>query len=149
QQVLAPYGLRFGPDPSSANRCTIGGMIGNNAYGPHALSYGRTAANVVSMQLLTGTGKILCADSDTKSFNAVNGLEELVMGELALLRTEFVRFDSQISGYSFEHLLPEPQRNLTTALVGIVGILGIILEVTIRAVPKAAVPAPYVLGYSE
>src|SRR5699024_3361818 len=112
QQVLAPYVLRFGPDPSSANRCTIGGMIGNNACGPHALSYGRTADNVVSMQLLTGTGEILCADSDAKSFNAVNGLEELVMGELALLRTEFGRFDRQISGYSLEHLLQKTSGTL-------------------------------------
>src|SRR5699024_5738153 len=68
QQDLAPYGLRFGPDPSSANRCTIGGMIGNNACGPHGLSYGRTADNVVSIQLLTGTGEILRADSGAKSF---------------------------------------------------------------------------------
>lgn len=149
QQELAPYGLRFGPDPSSANRCTIGGMIGNNACGPHALSYGRTADNVVSMQLLTGTGEILCADSGAKSFNAVNGLEELVMGELALLRTEFGRFDRQISGYSLEHLLPENQRNLAAALTGTEGSLGIILEATIRAVPKAAAPALAVLGYPD
>src|SRR5690625_4911724 len=149
QKALAPHGLRFGPDPSSANRCTIGGMIGNNACGPHALSYGRTADNVVSMQLLTGTGEILCADSGAKSFNAVNGLEELEMGELALLRTEFGRFDRQISGYSLEHLLPENQRNLAAALTGTEGSLGIILEATIRAVPKAAAPALAVLGYPD
>ena len=40
QQAAAPYGLRFGPDPSTHTRCTIGGMIGNNACGPRALGYG-------------------------------------------------------------------------------------------------------------
>ena len=35
--------LRFGPDPSTHTRCTIGGMIGNNACGSRALGYGRTA----------------------------------------------------------------------------------------------------------
>ncbi len=44
-QVLG-HGLRFGPDPSTHTRCTIGGMIGNNACGSRALGYGRTADNV-------------------------------------------------------------------------------------------------------
>ena len=37
------HGLRFGPDPSTANRCTVGGMIGNNACGSRALGYGKTS----------------------------------------------------------------------------------------------------------
>src|SRR5699024_11575442 len=65
------------------------------------------------------------------------------------LRTEFGRFDRQISGYSLEHLLPENQRNLAAALAGTEGSLGIILEATIRAVPKAAAPALAVLGYPD
>ncbi|WP_342216064.1 FAD-binding oxidoreductase, partial [Nocardia farcinica] len=40
-----PHGLRFGPDPSPQNRCTLGGMIGNNACGPRAVAWGRTADN--------------------------------------------------------------------------------------------------------
>ena len=45
-------GLRFGPDPSTHTRCTIGGMIGNNACGPRAVAYGRTADNVVGADVL-------------------------------------------------------------------------------------------------
>src|SRR5699024_588343 len=97
QQELAPYGLRFGPDPSSANRCTIGGMIGNNACGPHGLSYGRTADNVVSTQFLTGTGEVVRADSGSESFNAVLGLDQLGMADLAPLLTEFSRFELHTS----------------------------------------------------
>ena len=41
------HGLRFGPDPSTQTRCTVGGMIGNNACGSRALGYGRTADNVL------------------------------------------------------------------------------------------------------
>ena len=37
QRAARPYGLRFGPDPSTHNRCTLGGMIGNNACGSRAL----------------------------------------------------------------------------------------------------------------
>ncbi|KLL96885.1 hypothetical protein NJ76_06870, partial [Rhodococcus sp. IITR03] len=56
QRAAAPHGLRFGPDPSTHNRCTIGGMIGNNACGARALGYGRTSDNVVALEVLTGTG---------------------------------------------------------------------------------------------
>ncbi len=51
QRAAAPHGLRFGPDPSTHTRCTIGGMIGNNACGSRALGYGRTADNVESARL--------------------------------------------------------------------------------------------------
>ena len=57
QQAAAPFGLRFGPDPSTHTRCTIGGMIGNNACGPRALGYGKTADNVVGLEAVTGAGE--------------------------------------------------------------------------------------------
>jgi FAD/FMN-containing dehydrogenase len=49
QRAAAPFGLRFGPDPSSHNRCTIGGMIGNNACGSRSLAYGRTSDNIEAL----------------------------------------------------------------------------------------------------
>src|SRR5690606_25627858 len=54
-------GLRFGPDPSSHSRCTVGGMIGNNACGNRALGYGRTSDNIIGMDLLTAGGAHLAA----------------------------------------------------------------------------------------
>ena len=56
QRAAAPHGLRFGPDPSTHTRCTIGGMIGNNACGSRALGYGRTVDNVAGLRVLLGDG---------------------------------------------------------------------------------------------
>src|SRR4051812_35040363 len=56
QTAARPYLLRFGPDPSTHNRCTIGGMIGNNACGSRALGYGRTSDNVAALDVVTGAG---------------------------------------------------------------------------------------------
>src|SRR5690625_3799799 len=53
QREASAVGLRFGPDPSSHTRCTIGGMIGNNACGSRALGYGRTSDNLVELDLVT------------------------------------------------------------------------------------------------
>jgi FAD/FMN-containing dehydrogenase/Fe-S oxidoreductase len=147
QQAAQPFGLRFGPDPSTATRCTLGGMIGNNACGPHGLSYGRTADNIVSMTWLTGDGRIIEAGSGTHALDAVPGLNAFVSEHLAVIRTEFGRFGRQISGYSLEHLLPENGRNLAAALTGTEGSCGILLEATLKLVPRAAAPALAVLGY--
>lgn len=149
QQAALPHALRFGPDPSTAARCTIGGMIGNNACGPHGLSYGRTADNIVSLTWLTGSGDLITAAAGTDALNQVPGLDSFVNDNLAVIRTEFGRFGRQISGYSLEHLLPENGRNLAAALAGTEGSCGMLLEATIKLVPRAAAPALAVLGYSD
>ncbi|MGW3956075.1 FAD-binding and (Fe-S)-binding domain-containing protein [Streptomyces sp. NPDC004752] len=149
QNAALPSGLRFGPDPSTATRCTIGGMIGNNACGPHGLSYGRTADNVVSMTWLTGDGDVITAGSGTDALTAVPGLDTFVSQNLAVLRTEFGRFGRQISGYSLEHLLPENGHNLAAALTGTEGSCGILLEATVKLVPRSPAPALAVLGYRD
>src|SRR5699024_2453805 len=56
QRQARPYGLRYGPDPSTHSRCTIGGMIGNNSCGSHSLAWGRTADTVRSMDVLLSDG---------------------------------------------------------------------------------------------
>ena len=108
QRALAPSGLRFGPDPSTSNRATFGGMIGNNACGPHAVAYGRTADNVVSLNVIDGRGDRSRPPGERRRI--IPGLDELVQANLALIRTEFGRFSRQVSGYSLEHLLPELRR---------------------------------------
>ena len=57
QRAAAQHGLRFGPDPSTHTRCTVGGMVGNNACGSRALGYGRTSDNVLGLDVLTATGR--------------------------------------------------------------------------------------------
>ena len=64
QQAAAKQGLRFGPDPSTYTRCTVGGMIGNNACGARTLGYGRTSDNVTAVRVLTGTGESLHLNGD-------------------------------------------------------------------------------------
>src|SRR6185436_15566345 len=48
--------LTFGPDPATHSRCTIGGMIGNNSCGVHALMAGKTVDNIEELEILTYDG---------------------------------------------------------------------------------------------
>ncbi|MGW6694390.1 FAD-binding and (Fe-S)-binding domain-containing protein [Rhodococcus sp. NPDC054953] len=144
--AAAPHGLRFGPDPSTHTRCTVGGTLGNNACGPHALAYGRTSDNVVEMDWLTGDGRRFVAADDP---SVVDGLDRFTTANLAVLRTELGRFSRQVSGYSLEHLLPERGHHLARALVGTEGTCGLALEATVRLHPASAAPALAVLGYDS
>ncbi len=146
QRVAAPHGLRFGPDPSTWTRATLGGMIGNNACGPHAVAYGRTADNVVDLDVVDGTGRRFTAAGD---LSVVAGLDRLVTSNLDVLRTELGRFTRQVSGYSLEHLLPEHGSDLAKALVGTEGTCVTVLGATLRLVDLPAAPVLVVLGYPD
>lgn len=146
QRAAAPHGLRFGPDPSTQARATFGGMIGNNACGPRAVAYGRTADNVLELDVVDGTGRRFTA---AQGLDVVPGLDTLVTSNLELLRTELGRFGRQVSGYSLEHLLPEKGRDLAKALVGTEGTVATTLGAKIRLVDVAAAPVLVVLGYRD
>jgi len=152
--AAAGHGLRFGPDPSSHARASIGGSIGNNACGSRALRYGRTADNVVSLDVLTAAGERLTARRAGRDGLAAAGrigaeLDALVAARLAMIRTEFGRFGRQVSGYSLEHLLPENGSDLARFLVGTEGTLGMVTGATVALVPAPAAVALVVLGYAS
>jgi FAD/FMN-containing dehydrogenase len=143
QRAAAPYGLRFGPDPSTHPRCTIGGMIGNNACGSRALGYGRTSDNVEGLTVALGTGEVWNGSEPTMATERLTALGDHHLGHI---RTGFGRFTRQVSGYSLEHLLPE-RRRLDRFFVGSEGTLGVVLEATVRLVETEAAPLLVVLGY--
>lgn len=149
QKAAAPHGWRFGPDPSTHTRCTIGGMIGNNACGSRALGYGRMVDNVEALSVVLGTGEQLelGGDAPRTGGGSVDALDRLAAGDLAQIRTQFGRFGRQVSGYSLEHLLPENGRRVDRFLVGSEGTLGVVTKATVRLVRDAPVRTLVALGY--
>lgn len=157
QSRALPLGVRFGPDPSTHTRCTIGGMIGNNACGSRTLRYGRTVDNVQGLRIMTGSGEELALTSPSTVSSAprtpIDGtLKELhsIAGRgLATIRTEFATFGRQVSGYALENLLPENKFDVARTLVGSEGTLALVTEATVRLVAEPAHRALVVLGYSN
>ena len=94
QQALQPHGLFWPPDPSSAERCTIGGNLACNAGGPRAVKYGASRDNVLGLVAVTGSGQIIrCGGPWTKDATGYD-LTHLIVGSegtLALIVEATVR----------------------------------------------------------
>ncbi|MCP3799411.1 FAD-binding oxidoreductase [Allokutzneria sp. A3M-2-11 16] len=140
--ATARHGLTFGPDPSTLSRCTLGGMIGNNACGPHSVAWGTTADNVVDLDVLLADGRTITARTGSSGDPELDQrLRALTADHLAEFRTELGRFSRQVSGYGLASLLPENGFDVARALVGSEGTCGVVLGATVRLaeLPKAKV----------
>ncbi|MFI9259616.1 FAD-binding and (Fe-S)-binding domain-containing protein [Streptomyces sioyaensis] len=161
QTAAAGHGLLFGADPSTHSRCTLGGMIGNNACGSHSLAWGRTADNIVELEVVTYRGTVVrlgemtqeeideaIAAGDDRA-ELIAALHRLAQRNLAVLRTKLGRFPRQVSGYALEQLLPERRFHLARALVGSEGTLAVVLSATVRLLAPPPERALVVLGFSD
>ncbi|OPG09876.1 FAD-binding oxidoreductase, partial [Streptomyces sp. GKU 895] len=147
QDTAAPHGLRFGPDPSTHSRCTLGGMIGNNSCGSHSVAWGTTADSVRELDVITARGLRLRLGQDWAG--APDGLRDLVAGDLARLRTGFPELPRRISGYALDALLPEHGADVARAFCGSEGTLGVLTEAVVRLVAAPRARALAVLGYAD
>lgn len=147
QEAAAPHGLRFGPDPSTHGRCTLGGMIGNNSCGAHSVAWGTTADSVRELTVIRARGDRLRLGRDWAG--APEGLRQLAEGELARLRTGFPDLPRRISGYALDALLPEKGADVARSFCGSEGTLGIVTEAVVRLVEAPRARALAVLAYAD
>ncbi|MFE2043265.1 FAD-binding and (Fe-S)-binding domain-containing protein [Streptomyces sp. NPDC059477] len=147
QEAAAPHGLRFGPDPATHSRCTLGGMIGNNSCGSHSVAWGTTADSVRELSVLTARGEPLRLGQEWAG--APDGLRELIDDQLARLRTGFPDLPRRISGYALDALLPEHHADVARSFCGSEGTLGVLTEAVVRLVEAPRARALAVLGYAD
>ena len=147
RDAAAPHGLTFGPDPSTHNRCALGGMIGNNACGSHSVAWGKTVDNVVGLDVLTYRGDRLALGADGSGAvpDALRALGERVADDV---RAGFPDLTRRVSGYNLDQLLPG-QVDLAKALVGTEGTCAVLTGATVRLVESPPARALAVLGFPD
>ncbi len=75
---LKEYGLFFGPETSTSNRCNIGGMVGNNACGSHSVIYGSTRNHTLELKTILSDGsEATFGEVDRETFNTKCNLRNL------------------------------------------------------------------------
>jgi FAD/FMN-containing dehydrogenase/Fe-S oxidoreductase len=155
------YGLFFAPDPATKDRCTLGGMIGNNSCGAHSAAHGKTVDNLISLDILLYDGTRLTLDGggeDEYAAAVKNGgrvaelytkTRELAERHGELVRVRYPKIPRRVSGYNLDQLLPENGFNLARAVVGSEGTLAVLLGATVRLVPIPRKIALVVMGFDD
>jgi FAD/FMN-containing dehydrogenase/Fe-S oxidoreductase len=161
----AADGLTFGPDPSTHNHCTLGGMIGNNSCGVHSVLsefYGpgpSTAHQLEEMEVLTYDGLRLrvgaTPEAELDARIRAGGRRGQIYARLRALRDRYaeairLRFPDiprRVSGYDLPWLLPEHGFHVARALAGSEATCVTILEATVSLIPLKPARALVVLGY--
>ncbi|MFD9594610.1 FAD-binding and (Fe-S)-binding domain-containing protein [Kitasatospora sp. NPDC059973] len=162
QRAARPHGLRFGPDPSTHGRCTLGGMIGNDSCGAHSVVWGRTSDNVESLDLLLADGTELTVGgplgpAERTALRALPGragrlhrdLQDFTDRNLAVIRQGMPDLPRRTSGYPLDALLPERGHHLARALTGTEGTCALLLGATVRLVEDPPARALVVAGYPD
>ena len=145
---VRPMALQFGPDTSTSNRATIGGMIGNNSAGAHSLTYGKTLDHVLELSVLLSDGsEVILKDLSPESLAAKSRAETSegrIYREIARLAreheseilTRYPKIMRRVSGYNLDEFIKPQPFNLSRILVGSEGTLGTVVEAKMRLVPK-------------
>jgi FAD/FMN-containing dehydrogenase/Fe-S oxidoreductase len=165
RRAAGVHGLTFGPDPATHDHCTIGGMLGNNSCGVHAVMaefYGpgpRMEDNVRELEVLTYDGLRLrvgpTSEAELEAIIRAGGRRGQIYGDLrslrdrfaGLIRARYPHIPRRVSGYNLTSLLPEHGFNLAHALVGSESTCVTVLEASLELLPAMPHRSLLVLGY--
>src|SRR3954452_17018490 len=155
------WNLTFGPDTSTHEYATFGGMIGANSCGVHSVMAGRTADNVIELDVLTYDGERLTVgrtDEDELArviaeggrrgdiYRRMRDLRDRYADEI---RARYPDIPRRVSGYNLDDFLPENGFNVASALTGSEGTLVTVLEAKVRLVDAPPVRSLVVLGFED
>jgi FAD/FMN-containing dehydrogenase/Fe-S oxidoreductase len=152
-------GLLFGPDTSTSDRATIGGMLGNNSGGSHSIAYGLTVEHVIEMTTLLADGSTaVFGEVSPETFHAkmqVPGLEGQIYRETARLRDRYAdeiraRYPKhwrRVCGYNLDELVKDRPLNMARLIVGSEGTLLTVVEAKMRLVRRPKKTALDVIHY--
>lgn len=153
--------LTFGPDPATHDRCTLGGMIGNNSCGVHSVMAGKTDDNIEALEVFTYSGlRIKVGQTSDAELEKIigeggrrgeiyAGLKKLRDTYSALIQKRYPQIPRRVSGYNLNYLLPENGFHVARALVGSEGTCVTVLEAWCRLVESPPERVLLVIAYSD
>ncbi|HET7205280.1 MAG TPA: FAD-linked oxidase C-terminal domain-containing protein [Terriglobales bacterium] len=153
--------LTFGPDPATHDRCTLGGMIGNNSCGVHSVMAGKTDDNVEELDVLTYDGLRLkvgaTSSEELERITREPGRRSEIYAKLAAIgaahgdqiRHRYPNIPRRVSGYNLNYLLPENGFHVARALVGSEGTCVTVLGATCRLVESPQFRTLAVVAYPD
>jgi FAD/FMN-containing dehydrogenase/Fe-S oxidoreductase len=140
-RAAAKHGLMFGPDTSTSNRATIGGMIGNNSAGSGSVRYGMTIDHVRELDVVLSDAStahfgpgVNMSTVDTLAGRLYRELPKIVEDNQDAIATGFPQFWRRAGGYRLDRLARD--FDLAKFVVGSEGTLVIATNALVDLVPK-------------
>ncbi len=173
--AASKHGLMFGPDPASAERATMGGVIANNATGAHSIMYGMSADHILEADVILGDGSLAQWGAIDEQLSVNRGQSKLVSAVFEIrekyaeaIKQNYPKTWRNAAGYRLNYLLPwspsaPPQWtgdrypanlkhntwNLAHLLAGSEGTLAVIRKMKVNLVPKPTHTILVVLSYQS
>jgi FAD/FMN-containing dehydrogenase/Fe-S oxidoreductase len=153
--------LTFAPDPATHDRCTLGGMIGNNSCGVHSVMAGKTDDNIEELEVLTYDGcRMKVGQTSSEELETIvrqggrrgevySKLKHIAATYGELVRQRYPNIPRRVSGYNLNYLLPENGFQVARALVGSEGTCATVLEATCRLVESPPERVLLVVAYPD
>jgi FAD/FMN-containing dehydrogenase/NAD-dependent dihydropyrimidine dehydrogenase PreA subunit len=158
---VAPLGLQFAPDISTANRATIGGMIANNSSGTHSIIYGKTIDHVLELRAVLADGSVLlariltapelearCRRSDHEG-RCYRAARRLALENVHEIERRYPKILRRVGGYNLDALAAPQSFNLAHLFVGSEGTLGVVVEAKLRLVELPNAKALLVVQFHD
>src|SRR5262245_9429245 len=159
---LKPNNLMFGPDPSSSNRATVGGVVGNNSAGAHSILYGMTSDHVAGVRIAlpeggtvelgpgTDEGIAALAAVDDHRGRLLRSLLDFRQRHRDVIARDFPPHWRRATGYSLDQFLkPDGQFNPARLIVASEGTLATTLQVSLNLVPTPKMTGLVLLQFDE
>lgn len=156
---LAPLGLRFAPDISTASRATIGGMMANNSAGARSVLYGKTIDHVLEQVVALSDASVVHYREiareevpsgetlEARGYRAVLRLASELAEEIDRRYPKVIR---RVGGYNLEDFTDAAKPiNLARMMIGSEGTLGVVLEAKLRLVPLPKAKAVMVIAFAD
>jgi FAD/FMN-containing dehydrogenase/Fe-S oxidoreductase len=158
---LRDHGLIFGPDPASADRATMGGVLGNNATGAHSILYGMAHDHLIEAEvILSDASRVRFRELDSgtiKNKQRMNTREGSIYGSVASILDQYrdqiiqnyPKTFRNVAGYNLNVLSRQERLNLAPLLVGSEGTLGVITSAKLNLVPLPDFQTLYLVHFPD
>lgn len=168
---IAGSGLFFAPDPATSRHANVGGAIGNNAAGARSILYGRTAENLLGVDVVLGDGSAVRLEEgasrrDPRVAELTRRVLDVVLPLAPLIRARFPKTIRRNAGYALDMIVQQAlgagawdgsapdeamlaRVNLAHLICGSEGTLGLVLGADLKLHDKPRIKGLAVLGFDS
>src|SRR5687768_8841812 len=158
---MAQDGLHIAPDPATANRANVGGMVGNNSSGTKSILYGKTVDHILEAKVLLADGTELvlkeCSDKEfqmkasqsDREGEIYRNVKKIIDANKDEIKARFPKVMRRVGGYNLDEFVYTDRWNLAKLITGSEGTLAVTLDVKINLEPLPKFKSVVVVHFAD